>query len=373
MRRLPSLLRDAEEGSSIDPQLLVRAGSSGPRAPWPPPCWPPFRWPCAGGCRWWPCCSIAIGIEALTQLMPGFDNDSFTLMVVFVLTLYSVGRHARRVEAWLAGLVVAGCVVGFLLTDSPPPYDVGDVLFTPVFVGGPGRPAWRCGCAATASGRCRRTTELQREQGSRPAAVAEERPRIARELHDVVSHAISVTVLQARGGRRMLAADPSAARRAFDVIEHTNAQALGDMRRLLAMLRESDEAVATSVADAGRGRTGDQLRSSGLAVALRSRAGGTSPRASTCRPTASSRRRSPTCSSTRVRGPGPVDSATAGGRSNIAVSDDGPGDGSRAPRDTRPRFDRDPGAGRGRRRSRSRWSRAAGGFRVRAHLPYEVP
>ena len=171
---------------------------------------------------------IAIGIEALTQLMPGFDNDSFTLMVVFVLTLYSVGRHARRVEAWLAGLVVAGCVVGFLLTDSPPPYDVGDVAFALAFVGGP----WAAGLAI----RLRRDREqtltahnvqLQREQEEKARqAVGAERARIARELHDVVSHAISVTVLQARGGRRMLGVDDGAVRRALDAIEHTNAQAL---------------------------------------------------------------------------------------------------------------------------------------------------
>jgi signal transduction histidine kinase len=70
--------------------------------------------------------------------------------------------------------------------------------------------------------------------------VAEERSRIARELHDVVSHAISVTVLQARGARATLGADPAAARRALDAIEQTNTAALGDMRRLLAVLRDTE-------------------------------------------------------------------------------------------------------------------------------------
>jgi signal transduction histidine kinase len=71
--------------------------------------------------------------------------------------------------------------------------------------------------------------------------VAAERARIARELHDVVSHAISVTVLQARGGRRLVGVDDAAVRRSLDAIEHTNTAALGDMRRLLAVLRDTED------------------------------------------------------------------------------------------------------------------------------------
>jgi signal transduction histidine kinase len=86
-----------------------------------------------------------------------------------------------------------------------------------------------------------RNAELKREQEERTRrAVAEERATIARELHDVVSHAISVTVLQSRGARRMLGRDEESVRRALDAIEHTNTQALGDMRRLLAVLRDTE-------------------------------------------------------------------------------------------------------------------------------------
>jgi signal transduction histidine kinase len=102
--------------------------------------------------------------------------------------------------------------------------------------------------------------------------VAAERSRIARELHDVVSHAIAVTVLQARGGRRLVGVDDAAVRRALDAIERTNTAALGDMRRLLAVLRDTEGA-------AGDGLTPqpslsrleelvDQVRGSGLPVDL---------------------------------------------------------------------------------------------------------
>jgi signal transduction histidine kinase len=70
------------------------------------------------------------------------------------------------------------------------------------------------------------------------AALAEERRRIARELHDVVSHAVTVVVLQARGGRSMLTRDPEQTRAALDAIELSGQDALAEMRRLVTLLRE---------------------------------------------------------------------------------------------------------------------------------------
>ena len=86
---------------------------------------------------------------------------------------------------------------------------------------------------------------VEQEEKTR-RAIAEERSTIARELHDVVAHAISVTVLQSRGARRMLGRDEEKVRSALDAIEHTNTQALGDMRRLLAILRDTEGDAATA-------------------------------------------------------------------------------------------------------------------------------
>jgi signal transduction histidine kinase len=91
----------------------------------------------------------------------------------------------------------------------------------------------------------RLTVDLEREREEKArTAVAEERVRIARELHDVVAHAISLIVLQARGGRRSLATDPAETLEALDTIEATGSQALAEMRRLLGMLRTDDEQIA---------------------------------------------------------------------------------------------------------------------------------
>ena len=69
-------------------------------------------------------------------------------------------------------------------------------------------------------------------------AVAEERRRIARELHDVVAHSVSVMTVQAGAVRRLLRPDQERERQALEVIEATGREALTEMRRLVGLLRE---------------------------------------------------------------------------------------------------------------------------------------
>jgi signal transduction histidine kinase len=80
--------------------------------------------------------------------------------------------------------------------------------------------------------------ELEQEEQARKA-IAEERARIARELHDVVGHCVSVMTVQASGVRRMLNADQSQERDALMAVERVGREALGEMRRLVGMLRYS--------------------------------------------------------------------------------------------------------------------------------------
>ncbi len=164
-------------------------------------------------------------------------------MVIFFVSLFSLGAHTRGREIAAAVVLVALGIAVFVMTDSDTA-GVGDVVFGVFFVGGP----WATGLALRLRGDLARTNaqlKLEQEENTR-RAIAEERATIARELHDVVAHAISVTVLQARGARRMLGRDESTVRRSLDAIEHTNTQALGDMRRLLALLRDTEGDAATS-------------------------------------------------------------------------------------------------------------------------------
>jgi signal transduction histidine kinase len=82
-----------------------------------------------------------------------------------------------------------------------------------------------------------RADRLEREREERDAqAVAEERERIARELHDVVTHHVSVIVIQAGAGLRALDKRPEDARQALTAIDTTGRLALADMRRMLGIL-----------------------------------------------------------------------------------------------------------------------------------------
>jgi signal transduction histidine kinase len=79
--------------------------------------------------------------------------------------------------------------------------------------------------------------EIERDQQAQIATAAE-RSRIAREMHDIVAHSLSVVIAQADGGRYAAAADPAAAQRSLGTIAETGRAALADMRRLLGVLRE---------------------------------------------------------------------------------------------------------------------------------------
>jgi signal transduction histidine kinase len=88
----------------------------------------------------------------------------------------------------------------------------------------------------------RLNAQLQRERDLKARwAVAEERARIARELHDVVAHSVSVMVVQAGAARRLVDGDPAKARQALTSIESTGRQALAEMRRLLGVLRRDGD------------------------------------------------------------------------------------------------------------------------------------
>jgi signal transduction histidine kinase len=93
------------------------------------------------------------------------------------------------------------------------------------------------------------TTQLHEEQEERAQqAVTGERVRIARELHDVVAHHMSVVSVQAGLARYVLVSDPATAGNALDTIASTSTEALEEMRRLLAVLRIPPQAVAYSPA-----------------------------------------------------------------------------------------------------------------------------
>ncbi|MER5278777.1 sensor histidine kinase [Streptomyces sp. NPDC002809] len=116
-----------------------------------------------------------------------------------------------------------------------------------------------------------RAARLEREREAQSkVAVAAERARIARELHDVVAHNVSVMVVQADGAAYVMDAAPDQARQALETISSTGRQALAEMRRLLGVLRTGDAPeTGEYVPQPDVGQIEDliaQVRAAGLAV-----------------------------------------------------------------------------------------------------------
>jgi signal transduction histidine kinase len=114
------------------------------------------------------------------------------------------------------------------------------------------------------------TAELERErERTAQLAVAEERARIARELHDVVAHGLSVIAIQADGAEAALDRDPALARRPLSAIRRSAEEALAEMRRLLGVLRTTEAAeLAPQPGLAELPRLVERARAAGLPVTL---------------------------------------------------------------------------------------------------------
>jgi signal transduction histidine kinase len=184
--------------------------------------------------------ALAIAVSVVANVVAVLEAAT-TPAVALAIAAYSVGAHTEGRRASIGALGIAALIAANAAQNA-----FGDLLLIAMILGG----AWLAGRAIRYRRDRERTLErltvdLEREREEKArAAVAEERVRIARELHDVVAHAISVIVLQARGGRRSLATDPGETREALDTIEATGSEALAEMRRLLGILRRNDDEIA---------------------------------------------------------------------------------------------------------------------------------
>ncbi|MCX6466402.1 MAG: histidine kinase [Pseudonocardiales bacterium] len=189
-----------------------------------------------------------------------------------VVGVYTVGtRHGPRASAGVLALVVAALGVAFAVDPGRP--GAVDLVVTLVSVAA----AWGVGAGV----RLRRTQlELVeeraalREQARLDAAaraVAQERLRIARELHDVVAHSMSVVAVQSAMASQVLATRPRLAADALAAISATSRDALGELRRVLGVLRSPDddpEGLAPVAGLADLPALADRVRDAGVPVEL---------------------------------------------------------------------------------------------------------
>jgi signal transduction histidine kinase len=161
--------------------------------------------------------------------------------------LFGLALHGRRRDSLLALGATAGAFWVALVVQPAGVVAVNDVISTMLATA----VAWLAGdnlrqrrLRSAAMEDRARLLEREREDRDR-AAVAAERLRIARELHDVVAHSMSVIAVQAGVGRHVIETDAQAARDALGVIESTSRDTLTEMRRMLGVLRDGSEAAAT--------------------------------------------------------------------------------------------------------------------------------
>jgi signal transduction histidine kinase len=196
----------------------------------------------------------------------------FEVFLAWLIVSYSTGAHAEgrrhRVAVALALVASAVWVAVSLVLGASNENTVPSVFFGAVAWLG-GRAMRRRQQLVEALGD--RAQQLERERDERVRAlVAEERARIARELHDVVAHSVSVMVVQAQAGPRLLAA-PDEAVTAFESIEASGREALVELRRLLGILRTGDKQLAIGPQPGLGSLAGliEQVREAGLPVELR--------------------------------------------------------------------------------------------------------
>jgi len=115
-----------------------------------------------------------------------------------------------------------------------------------------------------------RADQLRRERDERAQrAAGDERSRIARELHDVVAHSVSVMVIQAQGAQRVAVVEPGVAREALEAIERSGRDALQEMRAMIGVMRGPDaDAVETAAGLAQLPALAERGRAAGLDVEL---------------------------------------------------------------------------------------------------------
>ncbi|MEJ7567094.1 MAG: histidine kinase [Gaiellaceae bacterium] len=177
-------------------------------------------------------------LELATAINTVPNNDPMGVILPVAVALYSAGAHLRGRAVVLGSVVVVAAVIAAMSRDGSS-LNISGFLFFGFFLGAP----FLAGVVIRIRRERERLLVSERDEQAR-AAGDEERTRIARALHHRVAHAISVIVLQARGARHSLAVDPDDSRRAIDAIERTASQALGEMRRLLSILRADDDAAA---------------------------------------------------------------------------------------------------------------------------------
>lgn len=223
--------------------------------------------------RTWPVPVFAF-VTAVVALHLGLGVEFLAPDLAVVVALYTVAARCRPAWAIAAlAMVEAGLVLAIVLS---PHADWGDwnafALYSFLFM-----LCWGAGLYMRLRrryvlGLVERAQWLERERDARAqAAVAAERERIAREMHDVVAHNLSVMVVQAEGATYAVDRDPDRAKGAMETVASTGRSALSEVRGILGVLRDEgsrggEDEYAPQPGIGGLDRVVEQVRAAGLPV-----------------------------------------------------------------------------------------------------------
>ncbi|MDP8908075.1 MAG: histidine kinase [Chloroflexota bacterium] len=203
----------------------------------------PFAWR-----RVYPFAVIALVLVLVLLLgAVGMDPSHSVLpLPVIIVSAYTAGREAAsgRVAFLGAAAIGAWMAIGLGFGTSPAENSgAEDLVALLVLVSGAAGAGYVIRLRQTENAKLQSlTAELASERDARArAAVIEERARVARELHDVVAHSVSLIAVQAGAAEELMGRDDARAREALHAVQQTARDALAEMRRLLSVLRTDDE------------------------------------------------------------------------------------------------------------------------------------
>lgn len=214
--------------------------------------------------------AVVLVLQAAVHTGGASDDPAFQFLATFA-ACFSVGAHARRP---ISAASIAGAVVFFAVYNISRGADWESAIFGGVLFWA----AWTIGLALQLSEQRKREVEaralqLESEGAERArAAVADERARIARELHDAVAHSVSVMVLQVGAVRRRLRAEQHPESDMLKGVEQIGRDAVTELQRMLGLLRQEERGESALAARPSLARLEElieQVRTTGLPVELR--------------------------------------------------------------------------------------------------------
>lgn len=213
-------------------------------------------------------CGIALVIAVPIWFLP-LALSYWGQFMPWLLALYSSARHGRRPLHRALGIAISAATLATIAIRFPEISDLGDLLYNATLIVA----AWLLGLFARSWSQYRDDAVRQEEKRARAeeAATRAEQVRIARELHDVISHTITVVVMQAGGARLAAGRDPAVAVAALARIETLGQESLAELRTLLTVLREEGDAPGEIAPQPGLDGIGDlceRMRTLGLPVRL---------------------------------------------------------------------------------------------------------